>query len=691
MTGKEYELVVTEKPSASLKIATALADTQPVKKSEKGVPYYEITHKGNKIFVACAVGHLFSIAEKQKKSDYPNFEVEWHHSYLVNKSADFTKKYTDALKKLSKISKKFLVACDFDLEGSIIGYNVIRFICNQKDARRMKFSTLTKQELVQSYENAMPHLDFPQIEAGETRHIMDWLWGINASRALTNSIKNATQRYKLMSTGRVQGPTLHLIVDREKEIRIFKPEPFWQLQLRFKKENKEVISFHKDNDFKEKQRAELILKKTQGKDAKVKELKKSEFKQAPPYPFDLTTLQTEAYRCFKIQPSKTLEIAQNLYLAGLISYPRTSSQQLPPSIGYKKIIEAISKQTTYKELTKILLAKSSLQSQNGEKTDPAHPAIYSTGEIPDKLTSEQQKLYDLITRRILSTFADPAIRETNEVNLEVEKEIFIAKGTITKYRGWHEFYKYTSYKEEELPILNKGETIKNPPIELLEKETQPPKRFTPSSIIKKMESLNLGTKSTRSNTIDTLFDRNYIQNTALEATSLGIKTIETLEKYSPEIIDVNLTRHFEEDMEKIIEGKKKKEEIIEEAKQELTKIFKKFKENELKIGKALAEANVETQKESSTIGKCSKCGKDLRIMYSKKNKQYFISCEDYKVCKTTYSLPKYALPKPANKVCPECGYPLVKMIRKGKRPYEYCIFGECPAKKRWIEENMNSK
>lgn len=678
-----HELLITEKPSAAQKIANALADDAPLKKSEKGVPYYEITHKGKKIFVACAVGHLFSIAEKQKKAEYPNFDVSWQPSYLVNKDAAYTKKYVDVIKKLAKSSKEFVVSCDFDLEGSTIGFNVVRFICNQQDAKRMKFSTLTKQELISSYEHAMPHLDFPQIEAGETRHIMDWLWGVNASRALTNSIKNATRRYKLMSTGRVQGPTLHLIVNREKEIGAFKPEPFWQLQLTARDKGKQLIAFHKGNDFKEKKKAEEILSKTKSKDAIVEDIKKSDFQQLPPYPFDLTTLQTEAYRCFKIQPSKTLEIAQALYLAGLISYPRTSSQQLSPALDYKRIIGELGKQIAYKPLVKQLLEKKILAPNNGKKTDPAHPALYSTGEIPENLTAEQQKIYDLIVRRTLSTFADPAIRETQEVILNVNEEPFIAKGTITKIKGWHDFYKYAPYKEEELPSLHKGEIIKNPLIELLEKETQPPKRFTPSSIIKKMEGLNLGTKSTRSNIVDTLFERNYVKDTSIEATSLGIKTIETLEKYSPEIIDVKLTRHFEKDMDQIQEQKKKKEQVLEEAKKTLTKIFKTFKENELKIGKALAEANVETQKESSTIGKCSKCGKDLRIMYSKKNKQYFISCEDYQNCKTTYSIPKYALPKPANKQCEACGFPIVKMIRKGKRPYDYCVNPNCKEKEKY--------
>src|SRR3989344_6185379 len=217
------ELILTEKPQASIKIATALADKEIIKKNYKRVPYYEISHKGKKIIVASAVGHLYTLTEKEKSNEYPVKEIEWTENYKVSARAKFTKDYVDILKKLAKEADSFVVSTDYDLEGSTIGANVIYFIFNKKDAKRMKFSTLTKNELIQSYENAMPHLDFEQIDAGYVRHELDFRYGISGSRALTNSIKNATGYYKVMSTGRVQGPTLKIIVEREKEIQSFKP------------------------------------------------------------------------------------------------------------------------------------------------------------------------------------------------------------------------------------------------------------------------------------------------------------------------------------------------------------------------------------------------------------------------------------------------------------------------------------
>lgn len=675
------ELIITEKPAQSEKIAAALSEGKLEKKSEKGVPYYEILHKGKEIFVASAVGHIFILTEKTKSSDYPVFAVEWKPSYLASKNSSFTKKYYDVLKKLSKQSTEFTVATDYDIEGSVIGSNVVKYICNKKDAKRMKFSTLTKEELIKSYETASKHLDFPQIEAGETRHTLDFIYGISVSRALTNSIKNSTGRFKIMSSGRVQGPALKIIVDKELEIKKFIPVPYWQVQLIGKIKSKDLEFFHEKNRFDKEGDAKEIYEKIRGHDGKVHDIKKDKTTINPPVPFDLTSLQVEAYRTLRIQPKNTLEAAQNLYLAGLISYPRTSSQQLPESINYKEIISKISKQNEYKEICKNLLSSKELKPNNGKKTDKAHPAIFPTGEFPEKLDKDTQNLYDLIVRRTLASFSTSAVRELITLKIEVKDEIFITSGSRTEILGWLNVYgRFNPYKDEELPDTKKGDPVKVIELNLLAKETQPPKRYTPASIIKKLEQLGLGTKSTRSSIVETLFDRNYVNNESIEATSLGIKTIETLEKYCPEIVDEKLTKHFEEEMEQIQDEKKKSEEVIEEAKKVLTKIFKHFKENEDKIGKSLYEANQETLSTQTIVGKCYECEGSLKINYSKKNKSYFVSCNKYPDCKAIFSIPKYALPKPSGKFCDTCNYPILKMIRKGKRPYEFCINKNCKKK-----------
>ncbi len=685
-----YQMITTEKPAQALKIATALSDDKPIRKQLNGIPYYEISHLGKKIIVASAVGHLFTLAEKKKSNEYPVFDIAWVPSYSTSKKSKFTKKYYDVLKSLSKESDSHVNACDVDIEGELIFKNILYFIYKKSNANRMYFSTLTKEDLIKSYADMKSSIDKSLAEAGETRHMLDYFWGISTSRALTLAIKNATSQYKLMSTGRVQGPALKLIVDREREIKAFNSIPYWEIELIAEHKSDKIVAFHKEGKFWEKEKAETIIEKTKNKKALVANLEKKQFNQDPPHPFDLTALQLEAYRALRISPKETLEITQNLYVSGLISYPRTSSNQLPQSIGYKKIIEALKKQENYSKLTDSLLKISNFVPNNGKKTDSAHPAIYPTGEIPENFSGRELKLYDLIVKRTLATFAKPAVRETIAVDININNEIFVAKGVRTVEKGWHEFYyPYVPFKEEELPSLIKDEELKVIKITLLDKETQPPKRYTPASIIKELEKRELGTKATRSGVIDTLYQRYYILNESIEATNLGIKTIETLERFCPDIIDEELTRHFEHEMNEIQDLKKREDEVLKEAMKLMEKTFKHFKENEIKIGQSLSEANIQTREEQNMVGKCEKCGNNLKITYSKKNSQYFVACSNYPNCRNTFSVPKNALIKPTNKICKECGFPTVNAIRKGKRPYEYCINKNCKLKEEWLKNNSN--
>ncbi len=682
------DLIIAEKPSAALKIATSLADSKVEKHLYKKVAYYEISHSNKKLIVACAVGHLYNLAEKEKKGwTYPVFDIEWKPSYDTNKTSGYTRPYLELIQKLSKDVKEIYNACDFDVEGETIFKNILNFSCKKKDAKRMKFSTTTKEDLTNAYEHPLPHIDLKLAEAGETRHFLDHYWGINLSRALTLSVKSATGMFKILSSGRVQGPALKMLAEREIQIKNFKPVPFWQIELLAK----ELNAWHEEDKIFEKPKAEGIAKNASGKKAYVSSVEKERFKQEPPHPFDLTALQLEAYRQFGISPKETLATCQDLYINSYISYPRTSSNQLPESIGYKKIIEKLSHQSEYAQLCKKLLKQASLKPNNGKKTDPAHPAIYATGEVPKGLESSGKKIYDLIVRRILSTFAEPAERESVFVEIDVNGEKFNAKGATTVYKGWHEFYgPYAKFEEIELPKLENGQELHVNEIKLHEKETAPPKRYTPASVIKALETRGLGTKATRAEIVDTLFQRNYVKGTSIEVTDLGLKTVETLKKYCHEILDDKLTKDFEEDMEEIREGKNNEEKILANARAFLTKSLEKFKANEKNIGEELSVATKETMDKENHVGKCDKCGGELSIRYSKRFNSRFVACKSYPDCKNTFSLP-FGLPKVTDKLCPECNYPLVLIIRAGKRPFDYCINKQCPKKLEWVKQQQELK
>ncbi|MEK6856945.1 MAG: DNA topoisomerase I [Nanoarchaeota archaeon] len=672
-------LIVTEKPSAMKNIADALADGKPKKEEGVGkVYYYSLIHKNKKILVGCAVGHLYNLAPKNGKGwTYPVFDLEWCESYKLNKKSDFTKKYLDTLAKLVKESDEFYNGCDFDLEGETIFSLILEKLIKKKDAKRMKFSTMTPEELVESFENPMKSIDKSMAEAGRTRHWVDFIFGINLSRALTLSIKNATKSFKILSSGRVQGPILKLLAEREIEIQKFKPKPFWELEALG-----DVTAQHKNGKFWEEKEVKKIYGKIKDeKSAIVKGITKKTQLQSPPNPFDLTSLQLEAYRLFRINPKDSLALAQNLYTKAYISYPRTSSNQFPQNISLKPILQKLEKQSEYSKLIQELLAKNKLQPNNGKKIDPAHPPIHPTGVEPKKLPEKESKIYDLIVRRILATLADPAKRESVSAELDIKKEPFIATGIRTIEPGWHKFYgKYAKFDEITLPDMKEGNQVKIKKINLHSKETQPPKRYTPASVIKELENRNLGTKATRSQILEALYQRNYIVDQSIQVTSLGLKTTQTLEKYCPEILDEEMTRKLEQDMEEIRENKESKEKVISRAENHLSKILKHFKENELKIGKALAEANLETLKQESKIGQCPGCKKGT-LTIKKGRFGLFIACDRYKEgCKTTFSLPSNALIKPTEKICKECSFPEVLVIKKGKRPQTICLNLECKTK-----------
>src|SRR3989344_8265150 len=274
---KNYELIITEKPKVSLKIAQSLAEGKFSTKKHENVSYYVLKRSGKTIVIAPAVGHIFTLKHRVGKKGYPIFAVSWIPVYKANRFAAFTKQYVDTLEFLAKNATSYVSACDYDLEGELIGHNVLKFICGDESvqkARRMKYSALTKEILVDSYDNALPHLNFNLADAGTARHILDWYWGMNTSRALSHAYKAATKSYMTLSAGRVQTPTLKVLDDREKEIKKFKSEPFWVISVIIKTKGGEINALHKTERFFDKKEADKVHKNAKGKDSVVESITK---------------------------------------------------------------------------------------------------------------------------------------------------------------------------------------------------------------------------------------------------------------------------------------------------------------------------------------------------------------------------------------------------------------------------------
>ena len=249
---------------SSEKIAKALSKSTNKNRLKK-VPYYEFEEKGKKTTVLSAVGHLYSLSPTSSGQD-KIFDVKWVPLYEKDKQKKYVKGYVDAIKKLSKGADKFIHACDYDIEGTLIGYNALKYGCGEesvKTAKRMKFSTLTKEDILKAYGNPID-VDFRQVDSGIARHVLDFLFGVNISKYLTDSVRAATSRYVQLSAGRVQTPTLSILVDREKEIKKFKPIPYWLIKAAIEGD---IIADHKAGKIFERKDADSILAECEGEDA----------------------------------------------------------------------------------------------------------------------------------------------------------------------------------------------------------------------------------------------------------------------------------------------------------------------------------------------------------------------------------------------------------------------------------------
>ncbi len=673
-------LIIAEKPSVALRVAIALGNNTQRKINLNGVNYYEIDGPKGKTFIAAAVGHIFTIAQSDQKRGYPVLDVKWVASYEVNKTAFYTKKYLDVFRMLAHKSDSYINACDFDIEGTVIGTNIIKFLGGdmQNKAKRMKFSTTTIPDIRNAYENLMP-LDLNNFYAGEVRHMLDWLWGINLSRALTSALVGS-RFMRSLSIGRVQGPTLALLAKRELEIQKFVPKPYWNVLVLIK----EVEFANVKGDIFDSKDANKVLEHTTAnlKHAVVEDVEATEQLVRPYPPFDLTSLQMEASRILRLDPSTTLATAQTLYERAYTSYPRTSSQKLPPTLGLPKIIGELSKNPKYAHLANKLVEEKRYRPNEGMKIDEAHPAIYPTGVIPKDLTDIEAKLYDLIVRRFLSVFAAYAKVARLKVIVKIGDERYVANGARVIEKGWYEFYEFSAVKEKTLPDFVKGKPADATKAYMHELQTQPPRRYGKASLIGELEKKALGTKATRAAIIDTLFKRGYIEGSAIKVTDFGVSVYNALNENVNMIVNEETTKRLDEDMEKISEGKEKPEKVLEEGKTMLIEALKAFDSNKEKIGKAMQEGLVDSQ---ITLGKCLKDGGDLIIKRSKAGKQ-FVACANYPNCVNTYSVPQNALIAPTGKVCEHCHTPIVKVIRKGKGVFEIDLDPDCITKQKWKDK-----
>ena len=685
---------------------------------------------------------MYGLAQKEGNTwSYPQFDVEWKPTYEQSKDLSYTKNYVKLLTKLGKDASEVTVACDFDIEGEVIGLNVVRFALNREDANRMKFSTLTKPDIIKAYNSKQPTLEWGQAKAGDTRHHLDWFYGMNLSRAFTQALKKATNSFKVLSTGRVQGPALHFLAQKERRIQAFVPENYseiytdgdcektklraqYELPINLAKQFDEVRIKQKasvdDEDLDEDdenlvdekrsadkykifnlEHAQRVVSETEDRDGKIIDIQAKKFQQKVPLPFDLTALQMEASNQLGISPKRTLEIAQRLYVEGITSYPRTSSQKLPKELNLDKILDKLEKQPVFRG--KVQLVKKinpNFKPNEGKKDDPAHPSIHPTGEIPKKLEGQDARIYDLVVKRFLAVFGEAATRETQTITIDINSHNFVLKGTRTVIPGWHLLYEpYLKFEDVTLPDLTIGTTFVNEKIEELKKETTHPKRYTDSSIIKELEKRNLGTKATRADILENLKKRGYIIDKSIKVTELGLEMDKVLTEETPKLVDEALTRQFEEEMDLIRQKSLTPEKVLDSAKSELLSILEDITKNEEQVGAKLAEASNIARAVLGTLGKCPKCQEEGRengkvvIKSSQKTRRKFAACDQYPNCDYILPIPNMPIVRASPELDEDDGklYVLVGKTEGDLR--EICITDmakeEESQEKKYDEEGMD--
>ena len=661
-------LIIAEKHDAAKRIAQILAGSNPKSQRLKGVETFQFDDK----VVIGLSGHIVGV-------DYPPGYNNWQkvdckdliRTQIVKKPLQ--EKIISALHSLGKKADRITVATDYDREGELIGVEALGIIQESKSslkADRVRYSAITKEEILNAFENP-EDVDYDLAASGETRQIIDLIWGAVLTRFI--SLNSGRLGREFLSVGRVQSPTLALIVDREKEIEAFTPQTYWEI---FADLEKGLRVQHVQGRIWKKSEADKIVS-NMGKEAVVRSIEKSVRHDKPPAPFDTTSFISAA-ASIGFSAANAMRIAEWLYINGFISYPRTDNTVYPGSINLRSLVSMLSQGHFAKEANRLLKGK--MVATKGKRSTTDHPPIYPT-ELADKkdLKDEQWKIYELIIRRFFATLAEDCIWQVTGLKVDIGPEHFKANGSRLVEPGWRYYYNYSKLEEYLLPELKKDERLKVLGHEVLTKETQPPARYGQGKLVKLMDELGLGTKSTRHDIISKLYARAYVQGNPMKPTNTAYAVVDTLEKYSPTIAKPEMTQILEKDMQHIAEKKIKEEVVIEKSRDMLSSVFEDLMKNKNGIVESLKNG-LRTDK---IVGVCERCGSELLIRRGRRGAR-FIGCTGYPKCNFTLPLPRSGSVIVSEKLCDKHRMYLVRIIAKGKKPWDlgcpYCNYLEWKSK-----------
>jgi len=587
---------------------------------------------GDDFAIESSFGHVRDLPKKELGVDVAN---NYLPSYEIPSDS---KKTVSALKKEQAKAKDIYLATDLDREGEAISWHILKALKlreDDKNVKRITFSEITSSALKKAVQNPRK-IDMNLVDAQQARRVLDRLVGYKLSPLLWKKVKSG------LSAGRVQSVAVRLVVEREREIKGFKPEEFWVIAVILSKK-KEELKFKaylieedgkpiKKLDIKTEKDAKRIGKALQDAKYKVLSVDINETLRNPSAPFTTSTLQMESSRKLGVSVKQTMMLAQRLYEAGKITYMRTDSANLSTE-AIKEIRKVVEKDYGSK-----YLPESALMYASKKRAQEAHEAIRPTHFNERKASEDprEQRLYDLIWKRAVASQMAPAKIEIIEVRIATEskeKLVFLARGESVKFDGFIKVY--TEGRDDEIeeekatiPELEKSEILDFHQFEKIQKFTEPAKRYTEATLVKKLESLGIGRPSTYAPTMSTIQDRGYVKLEEKRFFPEEIANIVTdlLVEHFPKVVDYKFTAHMEDDFDQIAEGKINWQGVIDE-------FYQPFAENLKEKNKELDKKDIVPIKK---IGeKCPECKKPLIERFGRFGK--FIACSDYPNCK--YSRP----------------------------------------------------
>lgn len=624
--------------------------------------------------VVASMGHVRDLPSARLSVD---IEHDFTPKYAVIKGKE---NFVKELRKKAEKSECVYLATDPDREGEAISWHLATLLDLDLDEKnRVTFNEITKYGVKQGMEHPRS-IDEDLVNAQQARRILDRLIGYKLSPFISQKIRRG------LSAGRVQSVALRLVVDREEEIRAFKPEEYWSIDAKFtnppgKKTFSAALASRGGKKIKlsSKQEADDILAYLDGRDYIVSAVKKGTRRKSPAPPFITSTLQQEASRRLSFQARRTMKAAQELYegvdvkdlgTVGLITYMRTDSLRISEearSAGNQFILDAYGEKYLPKK-PRYFKSKGNVQDGH-EAIRPSMPGV-TPAQVKSSLTADQYKIYKLVWERFIASLMESCVQETVRAEISAGDCLFTASGYTVKFDGFTALYEESKDDSSDdsaapLPSLAQGDKLRLKALDGNQHFTQPPARYTEASLTKALEENGVGRPSTYVTITSTIVQREYVKREGKQfvPTELGEAVIKLLKDRMPNIVNVKYTSKMEEDLDKIDSGERDYKDMIRRYYDDFEKPLEKAKKDMQGVKIRL--------KEEETDEICEKCGRHMVIKVGRFGK--FLACPGYPECKNTKPLVLKTKAK-----CPRCGGDVIeKKTRKGASFYGCSNYPDC--------------